>query len=58
MTRTKNRVFMIAPEQNPSEFLIELKEIIRMLLFMGTGMRMMLFALSIKMSIMWVSFAA
>ena len=25
MTRTKNRVFMIAPEQNPSEFLIELK---------------------------------
>jgi DNA helicase-4 len=25
MTRTKNRVFMIAPEQNPSEFLLELK---------------------------------
>lgn len=25
MTRTKNRVFMVAPEQNPSEFLIELK---------------------------------
>ena len=24
MTRTKNRVFFIAPEQNPSEFLIEL----------------------------------
>lgn len=25
MTRTKNRVFFIAPEQNPSEFLLELK---------------------------------
>lgn len=25
MTRTKNRVFLIAPEQNPSEFLLELK---------------------------------
>lgn len=25
MTRTKNRVFMIAPEQNPSEFLLEIK---------------------------------
>ncbi|MBR1673664.1 MAG: UvrD-helicase domain-containing protein [Eubacterium sp.] len=25
MTRTKNRVFMVAPEQNPSEFLIEIK---------------------------------
>ena len=25
MTRTKNRVFFIAPEQNPSEFLIEIK---------------------------------
>jgi len=25
MTRTKNRVFMIAPEQNPSEFLVEIK---------------------------------
>lgn len=25
MTRTKNRVFFVAPEQNPSEFLIELK---------------------------------
>lgn len=25
MTRTKNRVFCIAPEQNPSEFLLELK---------------------------------
>ncbi len=25
MTRTKNRVYMIAPEQNPSEFLLELK---------------------------------
>lgn len=26
MTRTKNRVFFIAPEQNPSEFLIEIKQ--------------------------------
>lgn len=26
MTRTKNRVFMVAPEQNPSEFLIEIKQ--------------------------------
>ena len=25
MTRTKNRVYFIAPEQNPSEFLIEIK---------------------------------
>lgn len=25
MTRTKNRVFFLAPEQNPSEFLLELK---------------------------------
>lgn len=25
LTRTKNRVFVIAPEQNPSEFIIELK---------------------------------
>ena len=25
MTRTKNRVFIIAPEQNPSEFLLEIK---------------------------------
>ena len=25
MTRTKNRIFFIAPEQNPSEFLLELK---------------------------------
>ena len=25
MTRTKNRVFLIAPEQNPSEFLLEIK---------------------------------
>lgn len=25
MTRTKNRVYIIAPEQNPSEFLLELK---------------------------------
>jgi len=26
MTRTKNRVFFIAPDENPSEFLIELKQ--------------------------------
>lgn len=26
MTRTKNRVFFVAPEKNPSEFLIELKK--------------------------------
>ena len=26
MTRTKNRVYFIAPEQNPSEFLLELKK--------------------------------
>lgn len=26
MTRTKNRVFVVAPEQNPSEFLIEIKK--------------------------------
>lgn len=25
MTRTKNRVFFIAPEENPSEFLLEIK---------------------------------
>ena len=25
MTRTKNRIFIVAPEQNPSEFLLELK---------------------------------
>ncbi len=25
MTRTKNRVFVVAPEQNPSEFLLEIK---------------------------------
>lgn len=25
MTRTKNRVFIVAPEQNPSEFLLEIK---------------------------------
>lgn len=30
MTRTKNRVFFIAPEQNPSEFLLEIKKITRM----------------------------
>ncbi len=26
MTRTKNRVFVVAPEQNPSEFLVEIKK--------------------------------
>lgn len=26
MTRTKNRVFFVAPEANPSEFLLELKQ--------------------------------
>ncbi len=26
MTRTKNRVFFVAPEENPSEFLLELKQ--------------------------------
>ena len=26
MTRTKNRVYFIAPEQNPSEFLLEIKK--------------------------------
>lgn len=26
MTRTKNRVFFVAPEQNPSEFLLEIKK--------------------------------
>jgi DNA helicase-4 len=26
MTRTKNRVFMVAPEKNPSEFLLEIKK--------------------------------
>ncbi len=26
MTRTKNRVYFVAPEQNPSEFLIEIKQ--------------------------------
>ena len=26
MTRTKNRVFIVAPEQNPSEFLLEIKK--------------------------------
>ena len=25
MTRTKNRVYFIAPEENPSEFLLEIK---------------------------------
>lgn len=45
MTRTKNRVFFVAPEQNPSEFLLELKKIIRMLYYMETGTRRSLKAL-------------
>ena len=39
MTRTKNRVYFIAPEQNPSEFLLELKRIIKILCFMVIGMK-------------------
>lgn len=35
MTRTKNRVFLIAPEQNPSEFLLELKRDYRNVLLHG-----------------------
>ncbi|BFK28386.1 MAG: UvrD-helicase domain-containing protein [Blautia producta] len=36
MTRTKNRVFLIAPEQNPSEFLLELKRDYRNVLLRGS----------------------
>ena len=35
MTRTKNRVFFVAPEQNPSEFLLELKRDYRNVRLMG-----------------------
>lgn len=35
MTRTKNRVFFIAPEKNPSEFLLELKRDYRNVLLHG-----------------------
>ena len=35
MTRTKNRVFFIAPEQNPSEFLIEIKKDYKNVLLKG-----------------------
>lgn len=35
MTRTKNRVYFIAPEQNPSEFLLELKKDYKNVLLKG-----------------------
>lgn len=35
MTRTKNRVFFVAPEQNPSEFLLELKRDYRNVVLQG-----------------------
>lgn len=35
MTRTKNRVYFIAPEENPSEFLIELKQNYKNVLLKG-----------------------
>lgn len=35
MTRTKNRVFFIAPEQNPSEFLLEIKRDFRNVVLKG-----------------------
>ena len=35
LTRTKNRVFCIAPEQNPSEFLLELKRDFRNVILRG-----------------------
>ncbi len=35
MTRTKNRVFFVAPEQNPSEFLLELKKDYRNVILKG-----------------------
>ncbi len=35
MTRTKNRVFVIAPEKNPSEFLLELKKDYKNVLLRG-----------------------
>ncbi|MCR5174264.1 MAG: UvrD-helicase domain-containing protein, partial [Oscillospiraceae bacterium] len=36
MTRTKNRVFFIAPEENPSEFLLELKHDYRNVVLKGS----------------------
>lgn len=36
MTRTKNRVFFIAPEQNPSEFLLEIKKDYKNVILKGT----------------------
>ena len=36
MTRTKNRVYMVAPEQNPSEFLLELKQDYKNVALRGT----------------------
>ena len=35
MTRTKNRVFFVAPEQNPSEFLLEIKKDYRNVVLKG-----------------------
>ena len=35
MTRTKNRVFFVAPEQNPSEFLLEIKKDYKSVLLKG-----------------------
>jgi len=36
MTRTKNRVYFVAPEKNPSEFLLELKEFFKDVELVGT----------------------
>lgn len=36
MTRTKNRVYFIAPEQNPSEFLLEIKNDYKNVILKGT----------------------
>lgn len=36
MTRTKNRVYFIAPEQNPSEFLLELKRDYKNVILQGS----------------------
>lgn len=38
MTRTKNRVFFIAPEQNPSEFLLEIKRDYKNVVLRGNWM--------------------
>lgn len=35
MTRTKNRVFFVAPEANPSEFLLELKQLYKNVKLLG-----------------------